>query len=62
MGSGIEHALRGLFDGGAVFVVEWLASEAGPRVVVVDDFFGVAVSTLLAATSCTDPSVVHRAG
>ena len=31
MGAGIEHALRGLFDGGAVFVAKWLASEAGPE-------------------------------
>ena len=43
MGAGVEHALGGLFDGGAVFVAEWLASEAGPWKVVVDDGVGVAV-------------------
>ena len=31
MGTGVEHALRGLFDGGAVFVAEWLARKAGPE-------------------------------
>ena len=31
MGAGVEHALSGLFDGGAVFVAEWLAREAGPK-------------------------------
>lgn len=40
MGTGVEHALGGLLDGGAVFVAEWFASEAGPRVVVVDDGVG----------------------
>ena len=45
-----------------MFVAEWLASEAGPGVVVVDDGVGVAVSTLQTAASLSHPGVVHRAG
>ena len=55
-------ALGGLFDGGAVFVAEWLACEAGPGVVVVDDGVGVAVIAFQASAGVTHPRVVHGAG
>ena len=58
----IQHALRGLFDGVAVFVAEWLAREAGPRKVVVDDGVGVAVVAFQTSTGVSHPGVVHRAG
>ena len=62
MGAGIEHALRGLFDGGAVFVAECFASEAGPGVVVVDDGVGVAEITFQSSAGEAHEGVVHAAG
>ncbi len=62
LGAGVEHALGGLFDGVAVFVAEWFASEAGPRVVVVDDASGVAVAAFESAAYIFHPSHVHARG
>ena len=62
VGAGVEHALGGLFDGGAVFVAEWLASEAGPGVVVVDDGVGVAEITFQSSACEAHEGVVHGAG
>ena len=62
LGSGDEHALSCLFDGVSVFVAEGFASEAGPRVVVVDDGVGIAEAAFKAPACKAHEGVVHDAG
>ena len=60
MGAGVEYGLGGLFDGAAVFVSAWLASEAGPWEVVVDSR-RIAVVTFHSSAYGSHPCVVHSA-
>ena len=45
-----------------MFVAEWLACEAGPGVVVVDDGVGVAEITFQSSAGEAHEGVVHAAG
>ena len=54
----IKDCLRGDFDGGALFIVQFLR----PRIVVIDQFVGIAVIALDASANNVNPCHVHGGG